>query len=504
MESQEKSDRDTHPVLSASMYDWLAIGFRHRRLMALSFLGILLGAVLAAVVLPQHYQARTKILVKRERLDPLVTADARSPLPQVPSSETEMELYSEVELLKSRDLLEKVVLTCGLQRPEHRSGWGSLFNAPSSAASQSQEAISEAVRRLEKDLKVELLPKTSLIALSYESTSPEQAYRVLTTVVSLYLDKHLAVRRSPGAFEFFQQQTKQYQQALADAEARLMGFSRQEGGISPQQEKEITLQKVMEFDAILKQTRAAKAETEQRVRTLEAQATSLPSRMVTQVRTSDNPQLLQNLKSTLLSLELKRTELLTKFEPGYRLVQEVDQQIAQTRAAITSAEKSLLREETTDRDPTYEWVREGLAKAKSELSALQARSEAMSRAVQTYQEKARALDQKEVVQQALLRDVKAEEENYLLYRHKQEEARISDALDRGRIINVAVAEPAAPPVMPTHSRGLTALLGFLLATLVSLGSAVIAEHLDPALRSADEVKEFLEVPVIASIASDSR
>ena len=38
------------------------------------------------------------------------------------------------------------------------------------------------------------------------------------------------------------------------------------------------------------------------------------------------------MKSKLLELQLKRTELLTKFEPSYRLVQEVDQQIAETKS----------------------------------------------------------------------------------------------------------------------------------------------------------------------------
>src|SRR2546430_12547360 len=36
---------------------------------------------------------------------------------------------------------------------------------------------------------------------------------------------------------------------------------------------------------------------------------------ISQVRTSDNPQLMERMKSKLLELELKRTELLTKFEP---------------------------------------------------------------------------------------------------------------------------------------------------------------------------------------------
>ncbi len=502
MEDKIQAKPEHSQALSDMMRDWLTVGLRHRRLVALSFLGVFLGAILAALLLPLHYQAQTKILVKHERRDPIVTPDPSSTSSQI-SPVTEVEVNSEVELMRGRELLEKVVLACGLQNSENQSGWRSIFGR-SYAAGQPQEATSAAVRKLATRLRVETLPKTSLISITYESTSPQRAAQVLTTLVNLYFEKHLAVHRSSGAFEFFRQQTKQYEQGLADAESRLLGFSQQEGVVSPQQEKDSALRKVSEFDSALKQTQAAIAETARRIHTLEGQAASTPSRLTTQVRTADNPQLMGQLKSTLLNLELKRTELLGKFEPSYRLVQEVETQIAQTRAAIESAEKSQLREETTDRDPTYEWAREELAKARSELAALRAREEAMSRSVRSYQEDARKLDQKEMIQQSLLRDLKAEETNYLLYLRKQEEARISDALDRSRIVNVAVAEPATVPSRPTRARSLVVLLGFLLAVAVGIASAIVAEYLDPALRTPHEVEEFLDVPVLASVSSNGR
>jgi succinoglycan biosynthesis transport protein ExoP len=210
------------------------------------------------------------------------------------------------------------------------------------------------------------------------------------------------------------------------------------------------------------------------------------------------------LKSTLLNLELKRTELLEKFEPTYRLVQEADTQVAQTRAAIEAAEKSQLREETTDRNPIYEWVDSELAKARSDLAAGQARAEALSRSVRSYEEQARNLDQNEVVEQGLLRDQKAQEANYLLYQRKQEEARISNALDSSRIVNVAVAEEAAVPAVPSRSRPSALLAGLLAAIAASIAAAVAAERLNPSLRTTDDVKAFLDVPVLASVSSRGR
>jgi uncharacterized protein involved in exopolysaccharide biosynthesis len=54
-----------------------------------------------------------KLLVRQERVDPVVTADKTAMVASRPEV-TEEELQSEVELLKSRDLLEQVVKTCGL------------------------------------------------------------------------------------------------------------------------------------------------------------------------------------------------------------------------------------------------------------------------------------------------------------------------------------------------------------------------------------------------------
>src|SRR2546428_11932867 len=106
------------------------------------------------------------------------------------------------------------------------------------------------------------------------------------------------------------------------------------------------------------------------------------------MRTSANPYVLQQVKSTLLNLELKRSELLGKFAPDYRPVQEVEAQIAQAREALESAEKNPAREETTDRDTTHEWVMGELAKTRAELSTLQARVTASSQIVSRYREQA--------------------------------------------------------------------------------------------------------------------
>ena len=338
--------------------------------------------------------------------------------------------------------------------------------------------------------------------MKYSAKDPQLAARVLNTLASLYLEKHLAIHRAPGEFEFFHQQAEQYRTALINAETKLTNFSREQGVVSPALQKEISVRKLAEVEADLKTTRASIAETRERIRKLEAQLGTLPNRQTTQVRTADNPQLMERMKSTLLELELKRTNLLTKFEPTYRPVQEVEQQIAQTRAAIEAAEKAPLRDEITDRDPTYEALKSELAKAQTNLAGLEARATATASLVRTYKTESAQLDSKEVLHQDILRAAKADEENYMLYLRKQEEARISDALDRQRISNVVVAEPAAVP-FTAQSRWLFVLmLGGLLAAVLSVVLAFAVDYWDPSFRTPEEVESLLGSPVVAAIPRD--
>ena len=219
-----------------------------------------------------------------------------------------------------------------------------------------------------------------------------------------------------------------------------------------------------EFTATLQQTYADIAATEQRIDALEKQSGITPQRLTTQLRAVDDAQVLQGLKATLMALELKRTELLTKYQPTYPLVQEVDKQLAETRTSIATEEGKPIKDETTDRNPTYAWVNEELAKAKADDSGLQARAAAIQATVAQYKGKSHELEQKGIQEQDLLRKVKTEEENYLLYQHKREEARMTDALDRTGILNVAIAEQPTTPALPSNSRWTVLLLGMLLAT----------------------------------------
>jgi uncharacterized protein involved in exopolysaccharide biosynthesis len=487
-----------HSMRSTTSRDFIAIIFRHKCAIIFSFLIVFLGISLIAFLSPKEYETRFKILIKRERMDAPITSGSSSQT-IVTQDITQEDLNTEVDLLKSRDLLEKVAVSCKLQElpPSFMEKLSSFLGGENAARNDMR--VPRAVIKLEKKMEVEAVAKSKMIEVRYRARDPQLAAHVLATLSSLYLEKHLEVNRPPGVLDFFVQQTGQYLKGLSSAEEDLAKFARQEGVVSIDLEKDIALHKLSDFESLLREAQAQKAAMEERVKSLELQAARTPVRVTTQVRTADNPYLIQQMESTILSLELKKTELLSKYEPAHRSVQEVETQLAQARNAMAQAQKNPTKDESTDLDKTRSWLDEELARSRSELATMKARIAELSQSVADFKERARQIGQKEIAHQDLSRTAKTAEANYLLYLNKQEEARISDALDRKRIVNATIAEAATVPALPASPNLLLDIaLGFVLAILFSLSLAFVMDYLDPTFRTPEEVENLLGIPVLAS------
>ncbi len=196
---------------------------------------------------------------------------------------------------------------------------------------------------------------------------------------------------------------------------------------------------------------------------------------------------------------MKRTELLTKYQPTYPLVVEVDKQLNDTRLALAKEEGSPVKEETTDQNPTYAWVSSELAKAKADLSGFQAKETALSSIINGYEDQSRKLEQQGIMQGDLMRTAKEDEANYELYTKKKEEARIEDELDRTRLLNVSVVQNPMLPSLPTRSPFVFALVAVLLASAVSLGVVFAIDYADQSFRTPSEIISELRIPVLAAV-----
>src|SRR4029077_2875409 len=67
------------------------------------------------------------------------------------------------------------------------------------------------------------------------------------------------------------------------------------------------------------------------------------------------------------------------------------------------------------------------------------------------------------------------------------------------ILNVAVAEAPAVPVLPAGSRLVFVVLGLVLGAVSSVGLALALDYFDPSLRTPSEVLSELNIPVLAAV-----
>jgi len=460
-----------------------AVLFRRPRLVAWSFACALVTLMLA-VLFSARYESHFKVLLRHGRFDAVVSAQPPSPMDLTRPDISEEEVNSEVELLRDEDLLKQVVVMAGLV-------------PPGIPRSDRPAEIEHAVRRFSRRLDVDVLKKSNVIQVSYTDTDPDRAARVLTALSAVYIKKHTNLQRPSGEMEFFDLETAESERQLHHSENELVNFTRSSGVVSAAMERDIALQKLGEADAAYRQLDQERVETERAMAALNEQLKAFPSRSVTLKRWSDNPELLEKLKTHLLDLQLKRTELLTRFDPSYRLVQEVDQEIEQAKASIAGEVLAPVRDETSDKDPNYEWARMELEKAEVRRAGLEAREAEAIGQIVSLRSLAQRMQADSIDQQDLMRTAKADEDAYLLYVHKREEARIGDALDRQRILNVAIVEPPVPPALPVHSILLYFVLAFVLSVAFAIGLAFSADYFDSTIRTPAEARLLLDVPVLA-------
>ena len=328
---------------------------------------------------------------------------------------------------------------------------------------------------------------------------------MLKRLGELYLDKHLKLHHPEGASDFFQNKADEYEAQLKEAERRFTEFQQSNNLVVLAQQKELTLQKAAEAKVNLMASEAAVNEATQRINRVEQQLAAMPARIVTQSRQLPNQYSAERLNTMMVELQTRRAQLLTKFKPNDRLVQEVDEQIRITREALDKAEHKTAIEEATDLNPLRQTLETERARARLEQSAAIARHATLSGQVQQYQAALDKLEAETTKHDDLQRELKEAEENYQLYAKKREESRIADELDRQKITNVSIAEaPVAAQLASSPNRPANLLLGIVLAAFLSLGSVFSAELLDDTVHSAKQLEAMIGAPVLATVPANGR
>lgn len=468
------------PPAGVTARDVAAVLFRRRRIILAVFLAILGGAVLgvtwlAPLLSPPRFAAGLKFIIKKERFDALVTPGERS-MPGLSTSVSAQEVYSEVELLRSADVLEALARQTGL---------------------------TSALDRLGRDLVVEPVAAgrnlTNLIAVRYSATDPLEVRRVLEKLPDVYLEKHLSMNRRPAALEYFRSQAELFEEQLRETEEELVDFEKQRSPQATETNSQQVVRKLIGIEEQRLQAETGIREGDSRAGELERQLKALPA-TVSAPRPAPGSPYLERLKTELLDLENRRAQA-----TFYRDIEKLDRRIEETRRAAAAEDvAAAARAAPAEPNPLRAALESERLRNQVQLAGLRARRTGLAEQERAAREQlaasrwAAAEDAAEF--KVLTRSVKEAEENFALYRKKYADAREADSLDEKRVLNVAVAEgPRAPA--PVHKRRswFYLAIGFVLATVVAGAAGFGVEILDHSIHTPRQLEGCAGLGVLACV-----
>jgi len=453
-------------------------------------------------LLPPKYEAQGKVLLHRGRVDLPVTSAKTSQVP--PKEVTEEDLNSEVEILTSRPLREEVVrrLNLGLDEEEgllrDLNRWlRSVLVRLSLLEPLTDEQ--RAILDFEKKLDVSVVRKSNIITVTYSHSKPDRTAAVINTLVDLYMDRHQQLRQVPGNQEFFRQQTEALRKSLERAEAELKEFEAQGSLAALNSQKEAIVTKLADFEASLKNTRADIAETVRKIDSLRDQLRSEPARLPTPNRSFLNLAV-EETERKLVALELERNRIRQSYLPESRRLLDLDQEIALAQERLARARQEAGPLDRTEVNPVHQTLQKDLLAAETSLAAFQARQVEQKASVVAFRRQLEELNEKGYRLKSLDRLAKADEDSYLVYMKKLEEARIENAMNQGRMLNVVVAEPALPPLKAKFpNKPLNILIAMAIGLFGGMALALVQQNLDRSVWSERDIEEEVGIPVLADI-----
>ena len=457
---------------ATSLRDFLYVVFKHKTKILAVFLATVITVTAASFIMKPTYEADSKILIKFGRENIYIPATEHvSPIVNLNPQE---EINSEIEILKSRGLVERTVRTLGVENI-----YPGLLKKTPGHKKEALTPFDKAVLMVQKKLDIEGVKKSDVIHVRFQHHDPHMAANVVNTLVDFYLDQHLNVHKNPGEYGFFKEQVAIAEKKLKRSEQALEEFKDRHCISSLDNQKELILKQASDLQAALNKTLRQIDETQNKINEIKTQLAGNPLEITVGMEMDRNPHVVASLREKLIELQSTEQQLLTKYREDSRTVQN-------KRMEIGKVKKSLAKEE--------------LKIYQADLKALRVREASQKAHLAGYQKEINKLNELEVQLRRLKRHRDSNEKNYQLYLTKLEESRISDNMDMEKMANVSVIQTALVPLKPVKPKKLlNIILAVILGAAGSLGLAFFSEFMDHSFTTGTYFEEKLGMPLLASI-----
>jgi uncharacterized protein involved in exopolysaccharide biosynthesis len=464
--------------------DFIALLWRERFLMLGVFLVVLALGLAAAFSMKTLYAAQSSLLVRLSQeyvYEPSAGDAARGAVP-----EPDQVLSSEVEILSSAQVKERVLDRIGLPRVFPALGKGYDAASPD----EKREKMGKAVAAMEKGLKVVTAPGAPIVRLSYEHPDPRMAALVLNTLLDEYLVYRRSILLDPTAP--LEEQRKAFEARLAEADEAYEAFL----GSNNIGDFEAEKTSLSQLQASLQQQKYA-ADTQLqdrqgRLAALDAQAPQVPAE-IGLYRDIDH-----TAQDKLSQLKVQREDLLARYRADSTPVRELDVQIAELERAVGNGSVQGDGSRRVGVNPVYQTVQSDRIQLTAEVAALKSSSETLADQIQQVTDRQLRLEQLEPRYDDLARDRDVLSNNVRDFTVKEQETQAADAIARQSNDNIAIVQRAVTPTQGKSLRRPVALLSLVLALFTALCAGLARGLARPGFATSASAGRTLDLPVLAT------
>jgi succinoglycan biosynthesis transport protein ExoP len=452
------------------LYDYLLILRKHQWLIVSFLLTVVTIVSIATFRMRPVYIARATIEIDRENNNilPFQGTDAYD-------SMMDLDNYIETQskVLTSETLALQTIRNTGLAANPEFSAGGVPSEAIATGSLANQKRPPEVAAFL-GSLSVKRIPNSRLMEVSYESTDPVLAARILNAHLDNFKAQNIQSRYEATleATRFLTSQLNELKLTVKQSEDARINYERQNQIWSVDDKSNITTQRLADLD---KQLTDAQGETLKKQALYEyAKAGDIDA--VPEIRSDP---LLQGLQKNRADLAVQFTEAVNQYGPNFPKVlrlqaqmKEVDDQVARESKGIVLQLESDYRE----------------AKQREEL---------IRQALEVQKAETNNMAEKMVQYNILKRESEADKTLYEGLLTKLKEAGISEGLKSS---NLRVVDPAMIPSYPARpAKARNIALAFLVGLVGGIGLALLREYLDNTVKTPDDIETLTRLPSLAVV-----
>ncbi len=472
-ERNAQQDEDPH---SGGILEYLRIIQRRKgTLILIAAVGLLIAIL---VTLPQTpvYQAKMSIEIQDVN-DNFMNMKQVQQFSEMPSA-TMTDIQTQIKILQSDSLSERVVSSLKITNPEQLTKDTSKINAWRRALNLPEptpiDAHTAAINYAAKNVKVRAAGQTRIIEILTDSTDPQIAAKYCNMLTSEFIDQNIEARwkASQRTGDWLGRQMDDMRIRLERSEDALQAYARQTGLLFTGEKTTVSDEKLRQIQTSLTTATSDRVIKQSRYE----MATSSPAEALPDVL---NDASLREYQTKLTDLKRQQAELTATFTDKHPKVVRLTPQIQTLEAALIRERGSILK------------------RISNEYEEAQRREKLIEADYRTQASLVTDQGEKSIHYSILKREVDSNRQLYELMLQRVKESTISSAM---RASNVRVVDPAKAPVRPykpdiyTNS-GLGLLAGFFLG----IAFIVTTDRANRTLQDPGDTTYYMSIPELGVI-----